>query len=222
MKKRLILGRGGAFLVAQGLLIGAAFSANAAELPASYPSSNLTLLVDQRADITIRGTVKDEKNQPLPGATITVLGTSRGTVTDIDGKFTITAPENGQLVFSYLGFKAQTIDVNARSIVDVILAEELSSLNEFVVTSFGMAKEQKSLGYATTTIKADELIKAGTPNVATALYGKAPGVRYPSRCRWGYICSKYYRPRYQLDHWSKPALDHFGRGAYPKRRSAKQ
>lgn len=177
MKKRLLLGRGGAFLVAQGLLFGAAFSVNAAEIPASFPLSNLTIAVDQRADITIRGTVKDDKNQPLPGATITVLGTSRGTVTDIDGKFTITAPENGQLVFSYLGFKAQTIDVNARSILDVILVEELASLNEFVVTSFGMAKEQKSLGYATTTIKADELIKAGTPNVATALYGKAPGVR---------------------------------------------
>lgn len=177
MKKRLFLGRRGAFLVVQGLLLNAAFSLNAAIVPASFPLPNLTILVDQRADITIRGTVKDDKNEPLPGATVSILGTLRGTVTDSDGKFSIVVPENATLVFSFLGFKTQTIEVNSRSELDVILVEEVASLNEFVVTSFGMDREQKSLGYATTTIKSADLIKAGTPNLATALYGKAPGVR---------------------------------------------
>lgn len=177
MKKRLFLGRRGAFLVVQGLLLNAGFSVNAAVVPASFPLPNLTILVDQRADITIRGTVKDDKNEPLPGATVSILGTLRGTVTDSDGKFSIVVPENATLVFSFLGFKTQTIEVNSRSELDVILVEEVASLNEFVVTSFGMDREQKSLGYATTTIKSADLIKAGTPNLATALYGKAPGVR---------------------------------------------
>lgn len=178
MKKKLFFGRGGAQLVAaQGLLLSVIFSANAAHRPDYSGNSALMISADVRADITIKGTVKDAKNEPLPGATITILGTTRGTVTDIDGKFTLSTPENGTLVFSYLGFKSQSVEVNSRSVIEVILEEELASLNEFVVTSFGMPKDQKSLGYATTTIKADELIKAGTPNLATALYGKAPGVR---------------------------------------------
>ena len=178
MKKKPFFGRGGAqFVAAQGLLLSVIFSANAAHSPDVTRNSTPMTEADLRADITVKGSVKDAKNEPLPGATITILGTTRGTVTDIDGKFTLSAPENGTLVFSYLGFKSQSVEVNSRSVIEVILEEETASLNEFVVTSFGMAREQKSLGYATTTIKADELIKAGTPNVATALYGKAPGVR---------------------------------------------
>ncbi|MCC5938497.1 MAG: SusC/RagA family TonB-linked outer membrane protein [Lunatimonas sp.] len=129
------------------------------------------------ADVTVQGTVSDEQGQPLPGVTITVQGRSTGTVTDIDGGYSITVPDNATLVFSFIGFKTQNVAVGNRSTINVTMTEDIGALDEFVVTSFGVAREQRALGYATTTIRSDELIKAGTPNIATALYGKAPGVR---------------------------------------------
>ncbi|WP_343851698.1 SusC/RagA family TonB-linked outer membrane protein [Algoriphagus jejuensis] len=132
------------------------------------------------ADVTVNGTVNDASGNPLPGATVTVLGTTKGTVTDLNGKYTLVVPEGATLVFSYLGYETQNIEVGSRSVIDIVMAEAASELNEFVVTSFGMAKEQKSLGYATTVVGASELVKVGNPNVASSLYGKAPGVRIQS------------------------------------------
>ena len=177
LKQKGLFGRTGKILLAQGMFLGAVFSTQAAPNPAASLLPPITNSVNAEADITIKGTVRDASNEPLPGATVTVLGTTKGTVTDLNGQYTIVVAENATLVFSYLGYSAQNVEVGSRTVIDVILNEEASELNEFVVTSFGMAKEQKSLGYATTTIKADQLIKVGTPNVATALYGKAPGVR---------------------------------------------
>ncbi|WP_375583299.1 SusC/RagA family TonB-linked outer membrane protein [Cyclobacterium xiamenense] len=128
-------------------------------------------------DIRVSGTITDENSAPMPGVTITVQGASMGTVSDIEGKYSLNAPDNATLVFSFIGFKTQTIQVGNRSTINVTMQEDVGSLDEFVVTSFGVAREQRALGYATTTIKSDELVKVGTPNVATALYGKAPGVR---------------------------------------------
>jgi iron complex outermembrane recepter protein len=128
-------------------------------------------------DIVVRGRVIDINEVPLPGVTITVQGTSVGTVTDVNGEYSLTAPENGILVFSFIGFKTQNIPIGNRSVINISMEEDMAALDEFVVTSFGVAREQRALGYATTTIRSDELIKVGTPNVATALYGKAPGVR---------------------------------------------
>ncbi|WP_209331254.1 SusC/RagA family TonB-linked outer membrane protein [Lunatimonas salinarum] len=129
------------------------------------------------ADITVKGTVSDDKGEPLPGVTITVQGRNTGTVTDIDGGYSITAPDDATLVFSFIGFKTQNIAIGNRSTINITMTEDIGALDEFVVTSFGVAREQRALGYATTTISSDELIKVGTPNIATALYGKAPGVR---------------------------------------------
>jgi TonB-linked SusC/RagA family outer membrane protein len=130
-----------------------------------------------QADVTVSGVIVDASGLPLPGVTVRVEGGSTGTVTDADGRYSLVAPEDGALVFSFIGFKSQTVPIGNRSTIDITMEEDLASLDEFVVTSFGMAKEQKSLGYATTTIKSEDLIKVGTPNLATALYGKAPGVR---------------------------------------------
>ena len=129
------------------------------------------------ADITIKGEVTDINNEPLPGVTITVQGTSTGTVTDVLGAYSLVAPEDGTLVFTYIGFKTQTTAVGNRNVINVVMEEDISNLDEFVVTSFGVAREQRSLGYASTTVRSEELVKVATPNLATALYGKAPGVR---------------------------------------------
>jgi TonB-linked SusC/RagA family outer membrane protein len=153
-------------LLFQVLIMTLLFSVQAFALPA--------------ADITVKGSVMDINKEPLPGVTITVKGASIGTVTDIEGNYSLTAPDNATLVFSFIGFKSQNIPVGNRSTINVTMQEDVAGLDEFVVTSFGMPKEERSLGYATTSIKSDELVKVGTPNIATALYGKAPGVRIQS------------------------------------------
>lgn len=179
-KPKLLSGSKSSLFLLPGLFLGTFIQAEAALEPSKLTPVGMEVAAYQQADITVTGTVVDVNGMALPGATVTIQGTNKGTVTDIDGKYTIEAPENAILVFSYLGFEAQSIEVGSRSIIDITLEEQASDLDEFVVSAFGMEKAQKKLGYATTTIKADELIKVGTPNVATALYGKAPGVRIQS------------------------------------------
>ncbi|SHN15942.1 TonB-linked outer membrane protein, SusC/RagA family [Cyclobacterium lianum] len=125
----------------------------------------------------VSGTVTDENGEPIPGVTITVQGESMGTVTDANGEFRLDVPEDATLVFSFIGFETQTIPVGTRSTINVTMKEDVGSLEEVVVTAFGQERDKRALGYATTNIKSDELVKVGTPNLATALYGKAPGVR---------------------------------------------
>lgn len=128
-------------------------------------------------DAQVTGTVTDENGEPIPGVTITVQGASIGTVTDINGEFTLDAPENAILVFSFIGFETQSIPVGNKSSINVTMSEDVAGLDEVVVTAFGQERDRRALGYATSNIKSDELVKVGTPNLATALYGKAPGVR---------------------------------------------
>ena len=126
---------------------------------------------------TITGKVTSQTDgQPLPGVSIIVKGTSAGTTTDGNGKFSLQASAKTALVFSYIGFKSQEILVGNRSSIDVVLQEDASQLQEVVVTALGIGKEQRGLGYATATIKNDALVKVASPNFAAALYGKAPGV----------------------------------------------
>ncbi|MFC5411700.1 SusC/RagA family TonB-linked outer membrane protein [Larkinella bovis] len=126
---------------------------------------------------TITGTVTASKDgQPLPGVSIVVKGTTSGTSTDANGKYSVSASKNGTLVFSFIGYKTQEIAIANRSVVDLTLDEEAGVLDEVVVTAFGVSQEKKALGYATTVVNNESLVKAASPNFATALYGKAPGV----------------------------------------------
>lgn len=115
----------------------------------------------------------------LPGVSVLVKGTTVGTTTDADGRYSIqvTSQENPVLSFSFIGFVTQEIAVGGRTSIDVILEEDITQLGEVVVTSFGIPKETKSLGYATSTIQNKEITQTASPNFASALYGKAPGVR---------------------------------------------
>lgn len=124
---------------------------------------------------TITGTVKDSKGVGLLGATVSEKGTTTKTLTDQDGNFTIKITPGATLVISYVGFKP--VEVTESNQVVITMGDAGNALTEVVVTSLGITKKQKALGYATTTIKAEELTEAGSPNFATALYGKAPGVR---------------------------------------------
>lgn len=127
---------------------------------------------------TISGVVTDNTGKPVPSATVTVKGTTTSVITDENGRYSITTDKsNAVLVFSSVSFTQREVSVGNSSNVDATLQASAGDLSEVVVTSLGITKKQRALGYAATTIKAEELVQTGTPNFATALYGKAPGVR---------------------------------------------
>ena len=136
---------------------------------------NYIAAVEQQQSIT--GTVTDSKGDPLTGVNVILKGTTIGTITDINGKYAISAPDrNGTLVFTFIGFTAREIPVSGRIIVDVILTEEVTALNEVIVTALGIKRESKSLGYSATSVKTEDMITNRTTNVMKSLEGKVAGL----------------------------------------------
>lgn len=127
------------------------------------------------AQQTVTGRVTDS-NGGLPGVTVSVLGTNRVTQSNTNGNFTIQANNGEKLKFSILGYLSQEITVSGTT-VNVTLEQDASGIDEVVVTAMGIKRAPKELGYAMSTVGAEELTKTGSPNFAGALYGKAPGVR---------------------------------------------
>ena len=126
-------------------------------------------------DITVRGSVVDQNGDPVIGASVKAAGAKVGAVTNADGEFLIKCPANSQLEVSYIGFATQT--VNASDNVSIVMSEDVNGLNEVVVTALGIKKDARKVGYAVSQVKAEDLVKTGAPNFASALYGKAAGVR---------------------------------------------
>jgi TonB-linked SusC/RagA family outer membrane protein len=130
------------------------------------------------AQKTITGTVTDAKDgSTIPGVNVVVKGTTAGTTTDLNGIYSIKAAAGQTLHFSFIGYTDQDVVVGAEATINVKLEPSLEQLQEVVVTALGISREQKALGYAVTSIDSKDLTKTGTTSFATALYGKAPGVR---------------------------------------------
>lgn len=130
------------------------------------------------AQRTISGTVTDNTNEPLIGASILIQGTTSGTVTDIDGKFSLAVPANAEiLVVSYTGFETLEYPLsNATNDVVIVLSDASAQLNEVVVTALGISKEKKTLGYAVSTIENSAIENRVESDVGRILRGKAAGV----------------------------------------------
>jgi len=129
--------------------------------------------------ITVTGTVSDTNSEPVIGASVVIVGYSNlGTVTNAEGIFTLSnVPSNSTLRVTYVGLQPQEIAVNGQRNINVTMQQDSKSLNEVVVTALGIKRESKALGYAISTIAAPDIVKTGSPNFATSLYGKATGVR---------------------------------------------
>ena len=126
---------------------------------------------------TISGTVTDEDRKPVSGATVAVKGTVTSVATDAAGKFSISAPGTATLIVSYVGFTTQEILLNGRSTLSVSLSRsEATALTEVVVTTLGVKKESKRLGYSATSVNPDELVKQRTLNIGESLEGKVAGL----------------------------------------------
>ncbi len=124
---------------------------------------------------TISGTVSDESG-PLPGVTVLKKGTTQGTETDFDGKFSIKAKSGDVLVFSFVGMTTVEKTVGAANSINVSMQGD-NVLDEVVVTAFGIKKEKRSVGYATQEVKAETITRSGASNVLDALSGKSSGVQ---------------------------------------------
>lgn len=125
----------------------------------------------------ITGTVLDQDGYTLPGATVLEKGTSNGTVTDLDGKYTLTASSDAVLTFSFVGMVTVEEEVGNRSVINVTLMYETIGIDEVVVTALGISRERKSLGYAIQNIDGDVILEAREANVANALSGKVSGLQ---------------------------------------------
>ena len=126
---------------------------------------------------TITGQVIDTKGEMLIGVSILQKGTSNGTITDMDGNYTLkVSGEQPVLVFSYIGYKTLEIPGN-KPTLNVTMSDDTQVIDEVVVTALGIKREKKMLGYAVQEIKSDQLNKTGDPSVTSALQGKVAGLQ---------------------------------------------
>lgn len=123
----------------------------------------------------IKGKIVDESGEPLPGATITIEGTTQGTVSDIDGNFALEVPENGTLIISFIGYETQTLTIGNESFLNIQMVQEESSLNEVLVVGYG-TQEKRDVTGAVSSIKGDNLENLPVSGAAQALQGRAAGV----------------------------------------------
>jgi len=130
------------------------------------------------AQKNITGTVKDASGS-LPGVSVSIKGTTKATQTDALGKFTISVNSNEIVVFTAIGYIKQEISFNNQSTLNIVLKESANQLDDvnIVTTALGIKRQEKSLGYAVSTVTAKQLTEAGNTNFASALYGKAAGVK---------------------------------------------
>lgn len=125
-------------------------------------------------DVTVRGTVTDANGEPIPGVTVSVPGTTIGTATDLEGRYSLTVPEGSSLAFSFIGFQTQTVPVGDRSVIDITLAEDMASLDEVVVVGYGVQKRANVIG-SVSTVNADEIMSQPVSGVSNMLAGRLPG-----------------------------------------------
>ena len=126
--------------------------------------------------ISVSGTVKDTKGEPLIGVSVLVKGTTNGTVTDLDGKFTLKVSAGDILEFSYIGYASQSVTVTNANSLNITLSEDTQALDEVVVTALGIKRAEKALSYNVQQVKSEELVRTKDANFVNSLNGKIAGV----------------------------------------------
>jgi len=166
-----------------GLLICMMFTVIAVSAADSYSQSGISANiqmqpgeteVQQQPQNIVKGKVTDEEGKPLPGVTITIVGTTRGVITDTDGTYSIETKPADKLVFSFIGMESQIIDVGNQKAIDIEMSEKKEELEEVTVVAFGRQKKESVIG-AITTVKPAEL-QIPSSNLTTALAGRVSGI----------------------------------------------
>ncbi|WP_300701549.1 TonB-dependent receptor [Bacteroides sp.] len=157
----------------------------------------------------ISGIVKDATGEPIIGANVSVKGATTGTITDIDGRFTIDVPENGTLVISFIGYVTLNVELKGKSQLDIVLKEDAMMLDEVVAIGYATVK-RKDLTGSIASVKSEELLKIPTSDITQALAGRmagvqvsqsegAPGASISIRVRGGISITQSNEPLYVID-----------------------
>ncbi|WP_373492572.1 SusC/RagA family TonB-linked outer membrane protein [Aquiflexum sp.] len=157
----------------------------------------------------IKGTVIDEDGNPIPGASVIVEGTAIGTVTDIEGKYSLSVADGSVLIFSFIGYEKQRIVPGGKSIVDVVLKVDTKSLEEFVVVGYGTQRKSDLTGSVTSlssediqigvNTSLDQMMQGRAPGVQVTQASSAPGGGVSVRIRGGNSISGGNEPLYVID-----------------------
>ncbi|WP_232064515.1 SusC/RagA family TonB-linked outer membrane protein [Rhodocytophaga rosea] len=174
-------------LIACALIPGMIYSTANTEAKASASSLIAApagiAIVDKvifKADIPVRGTVKDDNGDPIPGVNVLLKGTTTGTTTDVNGGYSLNIPDNagsnGVLVFSYIGFTTEEVSIGGRTTIDISMVPDVQSLSEVVVIGYGTAQKSDLTG-SVSSIKAETLQERPAPSLNQALAGRMAGVQ---------------------------------------------
>lgn len=164
-------------LKASSLCLCLALTAGLAFPQTVFAKAGTETAVTQQQTIKVTGQIIDATGFGLPGVNIAVKGTTTGTISDVDGNYSIDVPANAELVFSFMGYQSQTIQVKGQTVINLEMKEDSELLDEVVVTALGMSREKKALGYAMTEIKGDEIAKVNVVNPINGIQGKVAGVQ---------------------------------------------
>lgn len=162
----------------------------------SYSYEGTHIVVTEKhpqKQVTISGTVSDNNNEPIIGANIVDNLNNNGTITDIDGFFTLTVNENAILTISYIGYISQSIKADKTKALTIHLKEDTKTLEEVVVTALGIRREEKALGYSVQKISGDDMPTAKTADIATSLTGKIAGLNIQNNTEFDQNSSIYLR-----------------------------
>jgi TonB-linked SusC/RagA family outer membrane protein len=129
--------------------------------------------------VTIKGTVSSaEDGLPIPSVAVTVQGTTIGTLTDAEGKYTLNAPVNAtNIVFTFVGMKPVIEPINSRTTINMSMSVEMKGLEEIVVTALGISRDKKALGYSVQDVSGEEMVKAKETNLINSLQGRVSGAQ---------------------------------------------
>ena len=127
------------------------------------------------------GVVQDDRGDPLPGVSVKVEGTSAGTVTDVNGKFSVSAEDADRLIFSFIGMAEKAVAIGGKTDLGTItMTSDVEQLGEVVVAALGITRSQKAIGYGAQSVSADELTANKNSDVMSAISGKVPGLQISS------------------------------------------
>jgi TonB-linked SusC/RagA family outer membrane protein len=130
----------------------------------------------QGQDLTVTGKVTAEDGSTLPGVSIALKGTTRGTTSNSEGNYSIEVSNNATLTFSFIGFESQDVEVGGRSVINITLKNDVSQLNEVVVTALGIKREARAIGYSVASVDGSQFVRKSEPDPLKALQGRVAGV----------------------------------------------
>lgn len=157
-------------------------------------------------EVTVRGRITStDDGAGLPGVSVLLKGTQQGTITDADGRYSLSVPNNASvIVFSFIGYTSQEVSVNGRTVVDLSLESNMEQLGEVVVTALGIERKEQSLGYSVGKVDGDALSRVAQENVLNGLAGKVPGVTINSTGAAGSSVSMIIRGAKSLSNDNQP------------------